>query len=103
MENLSREKPQVKNSPFDKQLENIAKRGVVDFFNAIEKHQSELKRKLEEAGPTELRRSKVIKKTKERDVIDKIDDQQTKRKSNWSVLQNDSASLIEPMETELEE
>lgn len=103
LENLSREKPQVKNSPFDKQLENIAKRGVVDFFNAIEKHQSELKRKLEEAGPTELRRSKVIKKTKERDVIDKIDDQQTKRKSNWSVLQNDSASLIEPMETELEE
>ena len=95
LENLSREKPQVKNSPFDKQLENIAKRfdgtllsiqqsitlsirGVVDFFNAIEKHQSELKRKLEEAGPTELRRSKVIKKTKERDVIDKIDDQQVK-------------------------
>ena len=51
-------------------------RGVVDFFNAIEKHQSELKRKLEEAGPTELRRSKIIKKTKEHHVIQKIEDQQ---------------------------
>merc|ERR1712228_440085 len=91
-ENLAREKPQLA-TKFDKQLENIAKRGVVDFFNAMEKHQSEMKRKLEEAGPTELRRSKIIKKTKEKDVIDKIEDQQAKRVSNWSVLTNDSATL----------
>merc|ERR1712110_65451 len=98
-ENLAREKPQL-TSQFDKQLENIAKRGVVDFFNAMEKHQSEMKRKLEEAGPTELRRSKVIKKTKEKDVIQKIDDQQAKRVSKWSVLTNDNAAL---MEAEMEE
>jgi hypothetical protein len=49
---------------------------VVDFFNAIEKHQIELKRKLEDAGPTELRKSKVIKSTTEKDIIEKIDDQQ---------------------------
>ena len=48
-------------------------RGVIDFFNAIEKHQSELKRKLEDAGPTEFRKSKVIKDVKEQDVIDKLD------------------------------
>ena len=48
----------------------------MDFFNAIEKHQIELKRKLEDAGPTELRKSKVIKSTTEKDIIEKIDDQQ---------------------------
>ena len=46
---------------------------MIDFFNAIEKHQSELKRKLEDAGPTEFRKSKVIKEVKEQDVIDKLD------------------------------
>ena len=59
-------------------------RGVVDFFNAIEKHQSELKRKLEEAGPTELRRSKVIKNTKEKDVLEKITDQQVRNGESYS-------------------
>ena len=55
---------------------NFNFRGVVDFFNAIEKHQNELKRKLEQAGPTELRRSKVIKSTKEKDITEKITEQQ---------------------------
>ena len=55
---------------------NFTLRGVVDFFNAIEKHQNELKRKLEQAGPTELRRSKVIKSTKEKDITEKITEQQ---------------------------
>jgi len=54
----------------------ITFRGVVDFFNAIEKHQSELKRKMEAAGSTEFRRSKVVKATKESDITDKIEEQQ---------------------------
>jgi hypothetical protein len=96
-ENLAREKPNV-STKVDKQLEHIAKRGVVDFFNAIEKHQSDLKRKLEEAGPTELRRSKVIKNTKEKDVLEKIADQQNESGSKW--LTKDSTSV---MEAELQE
>ena len=48
----------------------------MDFFNAIEKHQSELKRKMEAAGSTEFRRSKVVKATKESDITDKIEEQQ---------------------------
>ena len=48
---------------------------MIDFFNAIEKHQSEHKRKLEDAGPTELRKSKVIKGVKEQDVLTKLDEQ----------------------------
>ena len=49
---------------------------MIDFFNAIEKHQSELKRKLEDAGPTELRQSKIIKDLKESDITDKIEGEQ---------------------------
>jgi len=60
--------------------------GVIDFFNAMEKHQSEMKRKLEEAGPTELRRSKIIKKTKEKDIIEKIDDQQVLYKEKIGII-----------------
>ena len=57
---------------------NLFFSGVIDFFNAIEKHQSELKRKLEDAGPTELRQSKIIKDLKETDITDKIEDEQVK-------------------------
>lgn len=97
-ENLAREKPDnIGANPIDRNLESIAKRGVVDFFNAIEKHQIELKRKLEDAGPTELRKSKVIKSTTEKDIIEKIDDQQKrvpKVQKKWSVLSTDDAALL---------
>ena len=56
---------------------NLFFSGVIDFFN--EKHQSELKRKLEDAGPTELRQSKIIKDLKETDITDKIEDEQVKK------------------------
>jgi len=92
-ENLARQKPDVKTASHDRQLENIAKRGVVDFFNAIEKHQNELKRKLEQAGPTELRRSKVIKSTKEKDITEKITEQQEKS-SNWSALSKENSAMV---------
>ena len=46
---------------------------MIDFFNAIEKHQAELKRKLEDAGPTEFRKSKVIKGLKEDEVTAKLE------------------------------
>ena len=61
-------------------------RGVVDFFNAIEKHQSEMKRKLEAAGSTEFRRSKVIKATKESDITDKIEKEQVRPTRRSSFL-----------------
>jgi len=67
----------------EKELHGLARRGVIDFFNAIEKHQSELKRKLEDAGPTELRQSKVIKDLKESDITDKLDGEQKKSASKW--------------------
>lgn len=133
-ENLSRSKPSHHTSA-DKQLESIAKRffvfqinqnviiafrGVVDFFNAIEKHQSELKRKLEAAGSTEFRRSKVVKATKETDITDKIEEEQVwvrqlasfsrffqaKKgpKKAWAALSKDDSAMLvgedEPMEND---
>jgi len=87
-ENIARVKPEGVN-PREKNLQGIARRGVIDFFNAIEKHQSELKRKLEDAGPTEFRKSKVIKDVKEQDVIDKLDAEKSKTKGKWNVLDKD--------------
>jgi len=87
-ENIARVKPEGVN-PREKSLQGIARRGVIDFFNAIEKHQSELKRKLEDAGPTEFRKSKVIKEVKEQDVIDKLDAEKSKTKGKWNVLDKD--------------
>lgn len=84
-ENVARNvEPEV--NSHEKELQGLARRGVIDFFNAIEKHQSELKRKLEDAGPTELRQSKVIKDVKETDITDKLDGEQEKSKAKWSVL-----------------
>jgi len=104
-ENLSRTKPSHHTSA-DKQLESIAKRGVVDFFNAIEKHQSELKRKMEAAGSTEFRRSKVVKAAKETDITDKIEEEQAKKgpKKAWAALSKDDTAMLvgkdEPMEND---
>ena len=74
-ENVARVKPEKANMSREKVLHGVARRGVIDFFNAIEKHQSEHKRKLEDAGPTEFRKSKVIKNIKEQDVLEKLDEQ----------------------------
>jgi hypothetical protein len=98
----------------------ISFRGVVDFFNAIEKHQSELKRKMEAAGSTEFRRSKVVKASKETDITDKIEEEQVSvgqlvsfsrffqakkgPKKAWAALSKDDSAMLvgedEPMEND---
>ncbi|KAF7271858.1 RRP15-like protein [Rhynchophorus ferrugineus] len=99
-------KPDILEKDRERTLQKIATKGVVQLFNAVKTQQTDISRQLEEAGPLEVRKEKVLKNIDKRAFLDvlmgeKSDTIQkqpinppktTKNESKqptWSVLRND--------------
>lgn len=87
-------------------MQKIATRGVVQLFNAVKMQQKDVSRKLEEAGPLEVRKEKVLKNIDKRALLDvlmgekslrvdehieitKNQEKATVSDSTWNVLKED--------------
>lgn len=83
-------------------LAKIATKGVVQLFNAVRMQQKDISKKLDEAGPLEVRKEKVLKSIDKRAFLDvlmgeksqNVDDNTEKsveksETSTWSVLRDD--------------
>lgn len=69
-EMLCRVKPDVvKDKETERNLQRIATRGVVQLFNAVQKHQKNVDEKVKEAGGSERKRAKLISTVSKRDFI----------------------------------
>ncbi|XP_063153071.1 RRP15-like protein [Candoia aspera] len=110
-EMLCRVKPDVaRDREVERNLQRIATRGVVQLFNAVRKHQTNVNEKMKEAGSSERKRAKLISSVSKRDFISvlrgmdgKEMEQNTARKSlmshqdrskseegpAWSILRDD--------------
>uniref|UniRef100_A0A1B6L4B1 RRP15-like protein n=1 Tax=Graphocephala atropunctata TaxID=36148 RepID=A0A1B6L4B1_9HEMI len=63
-------KPTVLEKDREKALLKIATRGVVQLFNAVREHQKTLEKDLEDAGPIEHKKDKVLKSLDKRAFLD---------------------------------
>ncbi|XP_054258224.1 RRP15-like protein [Macrosteles quadrilineatus] len=63
-------KPSVLEKDREKALAKIATRGVVQLFNAVKEHQKTLEKDLEDAGPLEHKKDKVMKSLDKRAFLD---------------------------------
>ncbi|XP_069464682.1 RRP15-like protein [Ambystoma mexicanum] len=69
-EMMCRVKPDVvKDRETERNLQRIATRGVVQLFNAVRKHQSNIDEKVKQAGRSESKRAKLISSVSKRDFI----------------------------------
>lgn len=101
-----RVKPNILEKDRERTLQKIATKGVVQLFNAVRMQQKDVTKKLEEAGPLEVRKEKVLKSIDKRAFLDvlmgeksqKVDEHiETAKKetiskvtdSTWSVLKED--------------
>lgn len=102
-------KPNILNKDRERTLAKIATKGVVQLFNAVRVQQKEINNKLKEAGPTEVKRDKVLKSIDKRAFLDvlmgeksqKVDEtlvtksaastdvDKNDRSVTWSVLRDD--------------
>ena len=57
---VGRVKPDAASLERERQLQNIATKGVVELFNVVRKQQKALQAKLQEAGLSEVKKSKVL-------------------------------------------
>ena len=86
----------------ERTLAKIATRGVVQLFNAVKTQQKDISKKLEEAGPLEVRKEKVLKNIDKRAFLDVLmggkshtEDTDKEKESvkggdsTWSVLRDD--------------
>ncbi|XP_011260510.1 RRP15-like protein [Camponotus floridanus] len=56
-----RVKPSITDQEREKMLQKIATRGVVQLFNAVKQQQTDISKKLTQAGPLERKREQVLK------------------------------------------
>ncbi|XP_036925361.1 RRP15-like protein [Sturnira hondurensis] len=85
-EMLCRVKPDVvKDKETERNLQRIATRGVVQLFNAVQKHQQNVDEKAKEAGDSMRKRAKLISSVSKKDFI--------------SVLRGMDSSAREPSST----
>ncbi|KAE8600481.1 hypothetical protein XENTR_v10013272 [Xenopus tropicalis] len=78
-EMMCRVKPDVvKDKEAERNLQRIATRGVVQLFNAVRTHQSNMNDKLKDAGGSERKRSKLMSSVSKRDFIDVLRGKETK-------------------------
>ncbi|KAJ3647622.1 hypothetical protein Zmor_019489 [Zophobas morio] len=97
-----RVKPNVLEKDRERTLAKIATRGVVQLFNAVKTQQKDISKKLEEAGPLEVRKEKVLKNIDKRAFLDVLmggkshtEDTDKEKESvkggdsTWSVLRDD--------------
>ncbi|XP_036996541.2 RRP15-like protein [Artibeus jamaicensis] len=69
-EMLCRVKPDVvKDKETERNLQRIATRGVVQLFNAVQKHQQNVDEKVKEAGGSVRKRAKLISSVSKKDFI----------------------------------
>lgn len=65
-----RVKPDILERNREKTLQKVATRGVVQLFNAVRNQQKDIAVKLQEAGPLERKREKVLKNIDKRTFLD---------------------------------
>ncbi|XP_006890636.1 PREDICTED: RRP15-like protein [Elephantulus edwardii] len=69
-EMMCRVKPDaVKDKETERNLQRIATRGVVQLFNAVQKHQKKIDEKVKEAGSSMRKRAKLISTVSKKDFI----------------------------------
>ncbi|XP_078000975.1 RRP15-like protein [Glandiceps talaboti] len=69
-EEMARVRPKVTEKEHEKSLQRIATRGVVQLFNAVKKQQKTLDKKLQQVGPSERKRGKVMASMTKGDFVD---------------------------------
>ncbi|XP_046402332.1 RRP15-like protein [Ischnura elegans] len=69
-ESRGRVKPVYPDPERERSLSKIAIKGVVQLFNAVQKHQSEVENKLKEVGGSEIKRERVLKSVDKRAFLD---------------------------------
>ncbi|KAM4040290.1 RRP15-like protein [Anomaloglossus baeobatrachus] len=93
----------VKDREAERSLQRIATRGVVQLFNAVKTHQSNVKEKIKEAGHSERKKSKMMMSVSKRDFIDVLRGKESKsdtaepkkaapktqKASDWNILRDD--------------
>ncbi|CAH1162965.1 unnamed protein product [Phaedon cochleariae] len=101
-----RVKPDILEKDRERILQKIATKGVVQLFNAVRAQQKDISKQLEEAGPLEVRKEKVLKNIDKRAFLDvlmgeksqrvegpveerKKEKKSVEKESTWSVLQDD--------------
>lgn len=67
-----RVKPNILDKEKEKLLSKIATRGVVQLFNAVKNQQKDIQKKMEDAGPLERKKEKVIKNLDKNQFLDKL-------------------------------
>lgn len=91
----------------ERTLAKVATKGVVQLFNAVKMQQKDIKKKLQEAGPLEVRKEKVLQSIDKRAFLDvlmgeksqpveeptvnktEIATNTAQKQSTWSVLRDD--------------
>ncbi|XP_072265976.1 RRP15-like protein [Pyxicephalus adspersus] len=98
-EMMCRVKPDVvRDRELDRNLQRVATRGVVQLFNAVRTHQSKVNDKLQEAGNSERKRSKLMSSVSKKDFIDVLrgketkSDQKVKRESKKNTAKKEDSS-----------
>nr|XP_033794875.1 RRP15-like protein isoform X2 [Geotrypetes seraphini] len=77
---MSRVKPDVvRDRESERNLQRIATRGVVQLFNAVRKHQSNMDERVKEAGTSERKHAKLMSSVTKRDFISVLRGQEGKR------------------------
>lgn len=65
-----RVKPNILEKDRERTLQKIATKGVVQLFNAVKMQQKDISKQLEEAGPLEVRKEKVLKNIDKKAFLD---------------------------------
>ncbi|CAC5413433.1 RRP15-like protein [Mytilus coruscus] len=81
-EAMAKVKPDPLERDKERALQRIAQRGVVQLFNAVRKQQKILKEQLDDAGPTEAKKSKALGKMTKGKFLDLLKGQTVSNVSN---------------------
>lgn len=107
-----RVKPSKMDREYERKLQRITTKGIVQFFNAVKQQQDEINKKLSDAGPSERKREQVLKSIDKNTFLDilmggsksipvdndvknethkneKYEKKQKKNKEIWNVLRDD--------------
>ncbi|XP_055437889.1 RRP15-like protein isoform X2 [Bubalus kerabau] len=99
-EMMCRVKPDVvKDKETERNLQRIATRGVVQLFNAVQKHQKNVDEKVKEAGGSIRKRAKLISSVSKKDFISVLRGMDGSASEKNSAGKNSKAKQIAPMYT----
>ncbi|KAK9877511.1 hypothetical protein WA026_018620 [Henosepilachna vigintioctopunctata] len=91
-----RVKPNILEKDRERVLAKIATKGVVQLFNAVKNQQKEIKDKLREAGPLEVKKAKVLKNIDKNTFLDVLMGEKSQNVDE--VLQKSNSSNIKAIE-----